>query len=196
MNELTKESKFLDAINKYAEQQKALITQEIEEYKNAKIEQATEQGLQDAYDLIRRDIAAHKSAIVTDSAKRELNLKKELYSERALIADEVFAAAEEKLKEFAKSDGYKGFLERSCKEISVIFGDHDCAVSVSPFDEGYSELISFLLPRAVIKVDNRIRIGGIKAFCADKSITADDTLDTRLRDQRAWFIEQSGLKVV
>ena len=86
MNELTKESKFLDAINKYAEQQKALITQEIEEYKNAKIEQATEQGLQDAYDLIRRDIAAHKSAIVTDSAKRELNLKKELYSERARIA--------------------------------------------------------------------------------------------------------------
>ena len=34
MNERTKESKFLDAINKYAESQKAQIAQEIEDYKN------------------------------------------------------------------------------------------------------------------------------------------------------------------
>ena len=52
MNENTKESKFLDAINKYAESQKAQITQEIEDYKNTRIEQATEQMLNAQFDML------------------------------------------------------------------------------------------------------------------------------------------------
>ena len=95
MNEKTKESKFLDAINKYAEQQKAQITQEIEDYKNTKIEQATEQGLQDAYDLIREDISRRKAVIVNDLAKKELALRNELFYERQTLADKVFDEAKQ-----------------------------------------------------------------------------------------------------
>ncbi len=196
MNEKTKESKFLDAINKYAESQKAQITQEIEDYKNTKIEQATEQGLQDAYDLIHRDIAARKAAIVTDTAKRELNLKRELYGERQRIADEVFAAAESKLKSFTRQDDYRAFISKSCESISELFGAQACVVRIAPSDAHLREEIASLLPHAEIVTDPHILLGGISAYCEAKGITADDTLDTRLNDQRAWFYEHCGLKVV
>ena len=138
MNEMTKESKFLDAINRYAESQKAQITQEIEEYKNTRIEQATEQGLKDAYDLIRGDISKRKAAIVNATAKKELDMRRELFCERSRIAEEVFDEARKRLGDFASSDGY-------CKKLGI---------------------------------------------------TADDTLDARLDDQREWFVANSGLKAV
>ena len=196
MNEMTKESKFLDAINRYAESQKAQITQEIEEYKNTRIEQATEQGLQDAYELIRGDIAKRKAAIVNTTAKKELDLRRELFSERESIAEEVFDEARQRLRDFASSDGYKGFLENSAREISGLFGEESCVLYIAPFDEKYRDMLSSILPNADIKTDNRITIGGIRAYCKKLGITADDTLDTRLDDQKAWFVANSGLKAV
>ena len=196
MNEMTKESKFLDAINRYAEQQKAQITQEIEDYKNTKIEQATEQGLQDAYDLIREDIASRKAAIVKDVTKRQLELRNGLFAERQAICDKVFNEAEKELCDFAQSGDYTAFLERSLQQIAERFGSLRCIVSVSPKDEDKGELIRRMLPEAEIKADKRILIGGVKAYCPEQGVMMDDTLDTRLADQRMWFIENSGLKVV
>jgi len=196
MNEKTKESKFLDAINKYAESQKAQITQEIEDYKNTRIEQATEQGLKDAYELIRGDIAKRKAAIVNDTAKKELAMRRELFGEREAIAEEVFAEARQKLKDFVSSDGYKSFLERSAKEIYDLFGDEFCVLYIAPSDEKYGETLSIILPHAEIEADSRITIGGVRAYCKKLGLTADDTLDTRLDDQKDWFIANSGLKAV
>ena len=196
MNENTKESKFLDAINKYAESQKAQITKEIEDYKNTRIEQATEQGLKDAYELIRGDIAKRKAAIVNDTAKKELAMRRELFGERESVAEEVFDEARQKLKDFVSSDEYKSYLERSAKEIYDLFGDESCVLYIAPSDEKYIETLSFILPNAEIKTDSRITIGGIKAYCKNLGLTADDTLDTRLDDQKDWFIANSGLKAV
>ena len=196
MNDNTKESKFLDAINRYAEQQKAQITQEIEDYKNTKIEQATEQGLKDAYELIRDDIAMRKAQITNETAVKELKLRDELYTVRENICDKVFSEAKEKLLAFASSDEYSGFIKASLREIAALFDGDPCTVSTAPKDEGLKELILSILPNAEIKTDPKIAVGGIKALCSTKGILADDTLDARLAEQKEWFIENSGLKVV
>lgn len=196
MNEQTKESKFLDAINKYAEGQKAEITREIEDYKNAKIEQATEQGLQDAYELIRDEIAKRKAAIVNSTAKRELDLRRQLYAERSDIEEKVFAEARKRLTEFSKSEDYLPFIKKSAKGIKELFGDSACTVFLAPFDEGLKQTILDDLPNATFEIDRRITIGGIRAYCREMGVTADDTLDSRLEAQKQWFIENSGLEVV
>lgn len=196
MNEKTKESKFLDAINKYAEQQKAQITQEIEDYKNTKIEQATEQGLQDAYNLIREDIAQRKAEIVNDLAQKELQLRNELFTERQTICEQVFSDARQKLIAYTKTEDYTRFLERSLREIASKYGTEGCDVSIAPFDEDKRSLILGILPEARITADQRISLGGIKAYCPSVNVLMDDTLDSRLREQRQWFIENCGLKVV
>ena len=128
MNERTKESKFLDAINKYAESQKAQIAQEIEDYKNTKIEQATEQGLKDAYELIKSDIANRKAAIVNETAKKELEMRRELFEYRQTISDEVFAQAEAELKEFVSSDKYAEYLRSQAQKVKELFKGESCTV--------------------------------------------------------------------
>ena len=196
MNEKTKESKFLDAINKYAEQQKAQITQEIEDYKNTKIEQATEQGLQDAYDLIREDISRRKAVIVNDLAKKELALRNELFTERQTLADKVFDEAKQKLVAFTETDDYNRFLGRSLAEIKVKCGTARCDIAIAPSDEDKRGLISDVFPDARITADPHILIGGVKANCPELGILMDDTLDSRLEEQRGWFIETCSMKVV
>ena len=194
--EISKESKFLDAINRDAAEHMAQITQEIENYKSEKIEQATEQGLQDAYDLIREDLTKRTSKIVNSVAKQELELRNSLFDERQSIRDEVFAQATEKLTSFTQTEDYTAFLERSINEIAEIVGADDCTVYLAPKDEDKSALISSVLTQAQIVLDNHILIGGIRVHCPSKGITLDDTLDLRLSDQYAWFNENSGLKVV
>lgn len=196
MNEKTKESKFLDAINKYAEQQKAQITKEIEDYKNTKIEQATEQGLQDAYDLIREDIARRKAVIVNDLAQQELSLRNELYAERQSICDKVFADARDQLLAYTKTDDYTRFLTRSLQEIQAQCDSAHCEVKIAPADEDKREMIESALSDVGITADPHITLGGMKAYCPSKGLLMDDTLDSRLNEQRQWFYENCGLKVV
>ena len=196
MNVKTKESKFLDAINKYAENQKAQINKEIEDYKNSRIEQATEQGLKDAYDLIKSDIAGRKAAIVNETAKKELDIRKELFKYRQGICDEVFKSAEEKLREFVSSDEYDGYLIKQAAKTAELFGDEKCVVYLSPSDSGKQSVISKIIPNAEFKTDSHITIGGLRAYCRALGVTSDCTLDTALNDQRGWFTENSGLKVV
>ena len=46
-----------------------------------------------------------------------------------------------------------------------------------------------------VKADNMIKIGGIIGNCKDKNIVADNTLDSKLDNQKEWFTENSQLKV-
>ena len=192
----TKESKFFDAINQDAQEHMAQISREIEAYKNEKIEQATEQGLNDAYELIRADVTKRTAAIVNGVAKKQIELKNSLYAERESIREEVFHRAEERLRSFAASDEYIGFLNASLDKIAQFAGDGKCTVYIAPSDEDKRSLIEAKLPGAEIKADNHILIGGVKAHIPAEGIMLDDTLDTRLSDQYAWFNENSGLKVV
>ena len=195
MNEMTKESKFLDAITRYAEQQKAMIRGELEEYKAQKVEQATDSGLKDAYELIRREVTAQKTAILAEKAQKENALRESLFAERQRICDEVFQKAEERLLAYAETPAYREMLIASVKKIADLIVD-DLTVYVRESDLTFSDDIIKIVPTAVIYADPKIRIGGVKIFCHAKCILYDDTLDTRLSDQRTWFVEHSGLKVV
>ena len=46
-----------------------------------------------------------------------------------------------------------------------------------------------------IQPSETIRIGGIKGHSPAMGLVADETLDTRLDQQREWFYEHSGLTV-
>ena len=196
MNEKTKESKFLDAINRYAEQQKAKITAEIEEYTAQKIEQATDSGIKDAYELIRHNVSTRKAALLKDAAQQEYAMRSELFAERERIRTEVFEKAAEKLKTYTEDESYHDALIRSAKAISPLTGGEACTVFLKGDDLRYADEIAGILLNAAVKADERIMIGGLKVFCTSKHIEVDDTLDTKLAEQKRWFAEHSGLKVV
>lgn len=195
MNEKTKESKFLDAINKYAEKQKAIIDKEIDDYKAEKVEQATQRGLNDAYELIRAEVSQRKAAIVTEESKREQQLRNNLFTCRTEICDQVFALAKERLIAFTKTPDYIEKLLQSAQMITDALGA-DAIICYSPADADKLSILQANYPETDFQQDSNILIGGLRGYSQQSKLAADDTLDTKLHDQREWFIENSGLKVV
>ncbi len=196
MNQDKKTSSFLKAINKYAKEQSDAILQEVEEFKKQEIEKATKEALLDAYNLIQKTITTEKAKIVSEYAKKEQESKKELYIKRNEIVENVFKLSEEKLVEFTKSEKYDEYLINCAKEIFAVFENRPCVVYLKSADESKKELIAPVLKNATFEISDSITLGGIKAYCEEQSILADNTLDSKLLAQREWFCENSGLKVV
>ena len=88
------------------------------------------------------------------------------------------------------------YLKKSAEKINKLFENNACVVYIKEADNDKAELIKEIIPQSEIITSNDISLGGIKAYCEKLSIVADDTLDTKLNDQRIWFTENSGLKVV
>ncbi|MBQ8056903.1 MAG: V-type ATP synthase subunit E [Ruminococcus sp.] len=196
MNQSQKTSSFLRAINKYAKEQSDAILLEVEEFKKQEIEKATKEGIEDAYTLIQKEIAVKKAQIISDVAKREQESRKALFIKRNGIVEKVFADAKAKLLEFVSSEDYVHYLKKSANEVAELFENNECIIYVKENDIDKAELIKGIIPNGKVCADNSIELGGIKAHCEALSIVADDTLDTKLSDQRVWFAENSGLKVV
>lgn len=196
MNESQKTSSFLRAINKYAKEQSDAIRLEAEEFRKQEIEKATKEGLSDAYALIQKEITVKKAQIVSDVAKREQESRKQLFVKRNEIVEKVFADAKAQLQQYTNSDAYLAYIEKSAKEIAQLFENNNCVVYLKESDLSKADLIKGIINNCEICADNSIELGGIKAYCETLSIMADDTLDTKLSDQRVWFAENSGLKVV
>ena len=196
MNQSQKTSSFLRAINKYAKEQSDAIRLEVEEFKKQEIEKATKEGIKDAYTLIQKEIAVKKSQIVMEVAKREQESRKQLFKKRNEIVTKVFADAKAKLLDYVKTDDYITYLKDSAQKIAQLIDNNKCVVYLKERDMDKADLIRGIIKDCEICADNSIELGGIRAHCENLSIVADDTLDTKLSDQRMWFAENSGLKVV
>ncbi len=196
MNQDKKTSSFLKAINKYAQQQSEEIKHEVEEFRKQEIEKATKEGISDAYKLIQKEISARKSQIVSDIAKREQESRRKLFIRRNEIVESIFADAKAKLVEYTTTEDYKQYIIKSAQEMAVHFGDNSCVVYVKESDNSKAELIKSVLPQCTVVADDSIQIGGIKGYCEHMSVMLDDTFDSKLENERVWFAENSGLKVV
>ncbi len=196
MNQTNKTSSFLRAINKYAKQQSDAILQEVEEFKKQEIENATKEGIKDAYTLIQNEISTKKAVIISDVAKREENSKRELFVKRNEIVDKVFKKAYDKLFEFTNSVEYREHIKNSAIKINELFENNKCVVYLKSDDADKADTIKSIIANCDIEIDDTIKLGGIKGYCEALSIIADDTLDSKLSIQRQWFCENSGLKVV
>lgn len=196
MNQSQKTSNFLRAINKFAKEQSDAIHREVEQFKKQEIEKATQEGIKYAYELIQKEIGTKKAQIVSDIARREQSSRKELFDKRNEIEQSVFDDVKVKLREYVNCDGYVEYVKRSAQQISELFGDSACVVYISEQDSDKADMIKSIIACCTIEVDDSIELGGIKAYCKSLNIMADNTLDSKLDDERIWFAENSGLKVV
>lgn len=196
-NTTEKTSNFLKAIEKYADEQKHKIESEVEAFKREELKKAEDEGLKDAYALIQKEIAACKTKILSDLAKREAQNKKVLFERREEIKTQVFEKAAEKLHSFTKTADYDNLLKNSAKAMAEAFGDNPCTLYVKEDDkEKATALTPVFNGKTTIVVDSKILIGGLHSNCEALGIVMDDTLDTKLKDQNQWFLENSKLAVV
>lgn len=121
MNESTKTNNFLNAIQRYADRQKQDMENEIERFRAEEMKKAEEEGLQDAYVLIHKEMDAKKASVTRDLAKKEKQSQDELFVKRNHMMRTVFEKALAKLNAYTSTDEYKEKLveqtKKNCKNV-------------------------------------------------------------------------------
>jgi V/A-type H+-transporting ATPase subunit E len=194
-----KESKFLDAINKYAKEQREKIYAETKEFKDKELKKAEDKVLNDAYNLIQNEMMAMKKDITSKISKEEIHARKVLFEKRNTIIGEVFKEAQNKLLSFTHSEKYFDLLQKQAQAIlntlsldgTVIFMRKEDLDIVKSIEQNIKSEHVFSFEEA-----DDINIGGLRGYNHEMGLVADETLDTKLELQYYWFQRNSGLTVV
>lgn len=197
MEKSAKTDNFLKAIKKYADEQRQSMQNEVNHLKETKLKEAEEKGKADSEKYIgdmlekKRNEETGKIAKLTQEGQRKLFLK------RFEMTESIFKKAEEKLIAYTKTKEYNEKLKNSAANISDVFNNKDCVITIKPDDIDKTDIIKAAYAGNIeITVDKSIKIGGIKGYCAENNVVADDTLDSKLSEQKQWFIENSNLNVL
>ena len=197
MGKNNKTDNFLKAINKYSKLERQQIQNDIETVRAEELKKAEANGKKMAKDFITKEYSAVKTAVTGQYAVKNLEAQGKVYKKREEITNSVFEKAFKKLKDFTSTPQYKDLLIKSAKEIADIFKENSCVIFISENDNKFAQDIKAQFSGEVtVENDVAIKIGGIKGFCKDLKIVADNTLDSKLNSQKDWFTENSGLKVM
>ncbi len=197
MEKSAKTDNFLKAIKKYADEQRRSMQDEVKHLKEAKLKEAEAKAKTDSEKYISDMLEKKKNEETSKTAKLTQDGQRKLFLQRRTMIDSIFSKAEEKLIEYTKTNEYAERLKNSAKDIASVFGNEDCIISVKADDLDKADSIKALFKGNVeVTADKSVKIGGIKGYCAKKSIVADDTLDSKLAEQKQWFVENSGLSVL
>lgn len=190
-----KVSKFLLAINKYASEQRETILKEVEEHNKQELDKAEKAVLEESYNLIQSELAQMHSDMQSRLSQKKMQSRCELFEQRTLIEEKVFAKAAEKLAAFVNSGEYLPKLIEDVKRAQSFFSSSESInVYIRPDDMKFSGDIKNALSKdCQVFADEGIKIGGALITDSQGSATADATLDTGLNQQHEWFRENSGL---
>lgn len=192
-----KTDNFLKAIMKYADDQRNAMHSEVDKLKEEKIKEAEKKAAFDSEKLIKDKLEAKKNEQTGILAKNTQEGQRKLFVERVEMTENIFKKAEEKLIEYTKTSAYSEKLTESAKEIAALFGKESCVLYVNERDlKAADKIKAFFGGEAEVKADKSVKIGGLKGYCENLRIVADETLDSKLADQREWFIENSNLIVL
>ena len=157
--------------------ERLLLEKEREKLMNA----AREEAQKDAGRLLSEAVRASAAAV----------------SEKQLaIRDSVIARAESRIAEFAAGEEYPAFLRSSAARLCKALPAGAMQVFLCTRDLSYVGQLAPLFPEGtVFTEDASIRLGGLRAVSHDGRVTADDTLDTLLAEQKRRFAETAGLDI-
>ena len=193
---VSKTDNFLKAIEKYAEQQRTKIQSEAEDFKEKELTKAEDEGLREAYVLIQKKMTDIKVKIASELSRAENASRKKTFVRRQEIENEVFEEAEKKLIEYTKTDEYLKRLKNSAKQTAQKLTSEDTVLFVKESDLKYSDELQKAFGRQCrVESSDDIIIGGMIGISHTMGLLVDETIDSRLQQQREWFFENSGLKV-
>ena len=192
----SKTNNFLKAIEKYAEEQRSRMRSEAEVFKAKEMNLAEEEGLKEAYTLIQRRMSEINGKISSEISQAESRSRNRIFLRRREIEEDVFARAKKKLVEYTNTDKYADSLEKSVRSISKRLDADDVVIYIRQKDMKYKDRLTCAFGRKCrVEPSDDIRIGGVSALSRSMGLLADETLDTKLDEQREWFCKSSGLKV-
>lgn len=191
----SKTNSFLEAIEKYAEEQKQAMRAEVEAFREEQLSRANEEGTAAAFAYIQKEKAEYRASLAKENSLKETAVKRELFEKRNKMVESVFEEAAGKLAEFSESKKYETYINNSAKSIDEYLGGKKAVVYIAEKDKKFVQQLKKYFKDCEIKFDNSIKLGGIRCYCEELSIIADETLDSKFEIQKRVFVESSGFTV-
>lgn len=192
-----KTNNFLKAITKYGEEQRNKIQAEVEQFKKEELDKAETEILNDAYVLIQKEMSQMRLAISSEISRKGMEKRRELFEKRQGIADEVFQKAAQTLLTLTETADYPVLLERYATRMAGLLSEPGTVLYLREQDSPLSSRVQAAFGKnCTIKTTDEIKLGGIRGYNAAMGLIADETLDSKLEEQREWFIENCGMQVV
>ena len=187
---------FTDAIKRMAKEECDAINNETRQIKSQRLDALIQQTRDKYnnyvdYELLRLQADTNRQISILHE-----NEKKELAALRSKLTDKIFDAVLTELSDFTNTTEYKKLMIRSFAEIIEALPDEELEFFVRQEDMILCDEICKALDRKLeIKPADDIKLGGVKAVGKKTESLADDTLDTKLEEQKKLFVEHSGFKI-
>ncbi len=177
-----------------AEAQKLL--DQAKEYKDNAMKKAEDEVLQELYGKIQDEVAEIRTSSTQSVSKKETQERQNLLLRREEITKAVFDQVRRRLLDFTKTPAYTDLMVELSKELGTRCPMEGTVVMLRRDDYHLaSRLGDYFGKNCRILADESIRIGGLKVMNQSSGIFMDETLDSRLEDQKPWFYSHSGLVI-
>ena len=192
VNIASKLEKLSKTVMKDAQLEKERLDEQMKAEREKRIGEKEDEFLRDAYEAIQSTAASVHKQDSERVLKAQNEAKRSLLLKREKIIDEVFAAVEKRLAEYAGSEEYRaalaGKIDAALKEAGegkkvVCLCERDADVW-TPTEDASLELA------AAAEL-----IGGVKVINLDKNIAVNYSYRTLLENERSEFLAASGMSI-
>ncbi len=177
-----------------AEAQKLL--DQAKEYKESAMKKAEADVLQELYSRIQDEVAEIHTSATRSVSQKESKERQDLLLRREEITRSVFEQVKRRLLDFTKTPAYNDLMTEIAKELGVRCPMEGTIVMLRREDYHLAAKLGEHFGKNVrILADEAIHIGGIKVMNQSSGVFMDETLDSRLEDQKPWFYSHSVLTI-
>lgn len=192
INNANKTERFKNAINSDAEARCDKIKKDVDEYIENELKKTRRLARLNVRPVRSSEFDRLNEEINAELSETETKQTEKLVARRNEITEKVFADAEKKIVEFTASDKYHDFIMTSVKNIKSAIGDAS-VIYLRPADKRFEAEIKALGNE--VEYDGLIKLGGCKGMNSQTAMAADDTLDSRLEEEKQSFYGYSGLSL-
>ena len=166
------------------------------EFKETAMKKAEEEVLQELYCRIQDEITEIHTSATRSVSQKETKERQDLLLRREEITRAVFEQVKRRLLDFTRTPAYHELMNEIAKELGARCPMEGTIVMLRRDDYHLSAKLGEHFGKNVrILADEAIKIGGIKVMNQSSGIFLDETLDSRLEDQKPWFYSHSGLTI-
>ncbi len=117
-----------------------------------------------------------------------------LIKERTFMVNIIFQSVLLKLGDFIQTEAYDQLLLEKLEKINQFVKNKKVVFNISENDERITPMIKKVMTSAYdIQVSREIHLGGFLAEIPADKIEIDETIDSKLKERKAWFFKNSKL---
>lgn len=178
-----------------AEQKSQELHKQADEYKKREIDNVETKVLNELYAKIQDEIADITNSSSLRISRYENQHHQQLLLRREELTREIFDRVRQRLMDYTATEEYTQKLLATASKLAEEYPQAGGTLSIRSKDAHLLPKLKEILANCEVQTDDSIKIGGMKLMNYNAGFFVDETLDTRLEEQRPWFYSHSGLTI-